>query len=490
MDMRDLCLGNGKIDADSLGISSVVSSLSFIFLIFVPSGIYLLGAGLGWIAFSFFLGFSLIWELCGFRLMRYTKKYKNVKTISQYLAKRFKDDGHIVQFISAVIITVSSFSIAVFALHAGAKTFEQLFDMKHYVALILIALTALLPAFLSGFAGVYRLGKLKGVIVLICIMCICFAIFITLGTRTIFENIMQGWSAGNVSRYVNALYSGGILMDENVYINYFSYGLAVFGMPGLLMYFMTTKSARVMVKAKRLTIILTLLITFACCIMGGMSRAMIFPVSVQRTSTTHIYFVRELFFKLTQASNAFTILTGYLYMIVILAVYSALLEICLHVIVAEITNDFISDMIFSGRNKVKDVVAYRGTLIGILLLVMYFNLETSDKISELVFLLFMIMTTALGPVIVLSLRWHRMTKKGALAGMLTACVAVPMLKYLKYIPADMGYQSFSEYSRINPILPAIILSTFAVVVASLFSKKPDKDMIKDYNDVKNRIASE
>ena len=68
---------------------------------------------------------------------------------------------------------------------------------------------------------------------------------------------------------------------------------------------------------------------------------------------------------------------------------------------------------------------------------------------------------AFGPVIILSLFWQRMTRNGALVGMILGAVTVVIWKQL-----DGGL--FDMYE----ILPGFIICTVAVIVVSLLDKDP------------------
>lgn len=486
MNLRDLSIGDGNIKAQDLGISAV-SMLSFLFLIVIPAGVYLMGAGIGWIALGMFIIFSLLWDMEGFRIMRYTARYKNVSTVSEFLHRRFRDDYHILQFISAIIITIPTFSILVFALHAGIRTFSIAFSIRPYMAGVILVAGSLIPCFVAGFKGIYKTCSIKGIIVLTCTILICIGVYWTLGTRKIFENIMQGWAAGNVSRYVNALYSGGVRMTVSTYASYLSYGLLMMGIPALLMFFMTTKSAGVINKSRKLTIIFMLIVTFSSCIMGGFARAMIYPESVQKTNATHIQFVNLLFNHLVDSDNVISIITGFIFIIAMLFCYTTLIELCIHVITVEIINDFMIDMVFSGRNKIKDHRAYRIVAGVVMFLALYFNLETEDKIGEFVFVMFLVMCCAVGPVVLMSVRWKRMNIYGAVTGLITPVIVLPALKYIRYIPGDINKLSFAQYFDINPILPAFAVNVLFIMIASLVTKKPSKEMLDEYREIKNRI---
>ena len=221
--------------------------------------------------------------------------------------------------------------------------------------------------------------------------------------------------------------------------------------------------------------------------MGGVARAMIYPESVLKTSATHIQFVNLLFNHLVESDNIISIITGFFFIIAMLFCYTTLIEMCIHVITVEVINDFMIDMVFSGRNKIKDHRAYRIVAGIVMFLALYFNLETEDRIGEFVFIMFLVMACSIGPVILMAVRWKRMNIYGAVAGLVTPVMVLPAFRYIRYIPGDIRKLSFTEYFEINPIIPTFVVTVLLIMIVSLITKKPSKEMLDEYREIKNRI---
>ena len=78
-----------------------------------------------------------------------------------------------------------------------------------------------------------------------------------------------------------------------------------------------------------------------------------------------------------------------------------------------------------------------------------------------------------GPIMLFSLFWKRTTRAGAIAGMVTGGVSVFIWK-LVLNPFIGGIFAIYE------LLPAFILSSVAIVIASLATKKPSEDIEKEF----------
>jgi len=83
---------------------------------------------------------------------------------------------------------------------------------------------------------------------------------------------------------------------------------------------------------------------------------------------------------------------------------------------------------------------------------------------------------AFGPLVLLSLLWKRMTRNGALAGMVVGAVTVLVWQH---------YQWFKLYE----IVPGFVLSTVAIVVVSLLGKMPSAAVQKTHAEVEAEIAA-
>ena len=84
---------------------------------------------------------------------------------------------------------------------------------------------------------------------------------------------------------------------------------------------------------------------------------------------------------------------------------------------------------------------------------------------------------AFGPVVLFALFWKRTNKWGALAGMVSGGV---MIFVWKYVIAKLG-GVFAIYE----LLPAFVIACVAIVVVSLITKAPEKEIIKDFEAVKS-----
>ncbi|MDO6804963.1 sodium:proline symporter, partial [Wenyingzhuangia sp. 1_MG-2023] len=85
---------------------------------------------------------------------------------------------------------------------------------------------------------------------------------------------------------------------------------------------------------------------------------------------------------------------------------------------------------------------------------------------------------AFGPALILSLYWKRMTRQGALAGIVVGGITVVVWKQL-----EGGWFDLYE------IIPGILLATLAVVVASMATREPEDSIQQKFDDVVTEVRS-
>ena len=81
-----------------------------------------------------------------------------------------------------------------------------------------------------------------------------------------------------------------------------------------------------------------------------------------------------------------------------------------------------------------------------------------------------------GPIMIFSLFSKRVNQAGAIAGMLTGGISVFVWKLL--------IKPLGGIFAIYELLPAFILSCIAIVVVSLLTKKPEKEVLDKFDEAK------
>ena len=123
----------------------------------------------------------------------------------------------------------------------------------------------------------------------------------------------------------------------------------------------------------------------------------------------------------------------------------------------------------------------RAMVAAVALLAIWIARDPESKVLGLVAYAWAGFGAAFGPVVVLSLCWGRMTRNGALAGMVTGAATVILWKEL--VVAD-GHSSLYE------IVPGVIAAGIAIVVVSRFGTAPSASMRSRHDAVRETLKAE
>ena len=146
-----------------------------------------------------------------------------------------------------------------------------------------------------------------------------------------------------------------------------------------------------------------------------------------------------------------------------------------------------------------------------------FNVKMSDKVSMLVARAVLLVIAALGivlawdkdssvfrvvsfawagfgatfgPVMLTALFWKRSNKWGAGAGLVVGAVTVFLWKYAVELSDWAGIdlpQRAKDIFSIYELLPAFLCTLAAIIIVSLVTKAPEKEIMEEYYSVKNEL---
>jgi len=117
-------------------------------------------------------------------------------------------------------------------------------------------------------------------------------------------------------------------------------------------------------------------------------------------------------------------------------------------------------------------------VVGIAVIATILAMDKDSKVLSVVSYAWAGFGAAFGPALVLSLYWKNMNKAGALAGIIVGGVTVVVWKQL-----SGGWFDLYE------IIPGIIFSTIAIVVASKVTAAPSDSIQKLFDDVEAEVKS-
>ena len=160
----------------------------------------------------------------------------------------------------------------------------------------------------------------------------------------------------------------------------------------------------------------------------------------------------------------------------ILAAVMSTLSCQLLVCSSTLTEDFYRAFIRPNAGNRELIYFGRAMVLAVALLAIWIAMDPTSLVLSLVSYAWAGFGAAFGPVILMSLWWKRMTRNGALAGMVVGAVTV-------IVWHTGGWFGLYE------IIPGFVFGLVAIVVASLCSKKPDEDTEAHFDHVVNTVRA-
>jgi sodium/proline symporter len=245
-----------------------------------------------------------------------------------------------------------------------------------------------------------------------------------------------------------------------------AWGLGYFGMPHIIVRFMSTKNSKVLKKSATIGIIWVVLSLGAAIAMAILGRAFAPTQALVEAGQQELVFV-------TLAQKLFPGFIAGLLLSAIVAAAMSTADSQLLVASSSFTSD-IYKPIFRKNASDKEVLWIGRLVVLVIAVIAYFiagsKSEGAAAIMTLVDNAWGGFGSAFGPVIILSLFWKRFTYKGAIAGVLGGAIV------------DVLWMNFlTESTGIYELLPGFIAGGVFAIVVSLIDKKPSKEIEELYD---------
>jgi sodium/proline symporter len=256
-------------------------------------------------------------------------------------------------------------------------------------------------------------------------------------------------------------------------VSLLGWGLGYCGQPHILVRFMAARSIKVIPNARRIGI-LWMIFCLAGAIGVGFFGAAYFaqhPESAGLVQENH-----ERVFIVLSSVLFNPWIAGFL-MSAILAAVMSTLSCQLLVCSSTLTQDFYRTFIRRNASQRELVWFGRFMVLAVSVVALWLASDPNSLVFSLVSYAWAGFGAAFGPVIVLSLWWPRMTRNGALAGMIVGAATVLIWNHFAW---------FGLYE----IIPGFAFALIAIVVVSLLDKKPTRDMLRTFGEVDRIVRSD
>ena len=473
---KDYFLGGRSMGPWVTAMSAQASDMSGWLLMGFPGSILAFGMGKVWIGIGLALGTALNWIFVAKRLRNFSAAANDAITLPQYLKNRFAAKNNALQIICAVVFLVF-FTVYVASSFVAGKTvllsvLPQLAG-KDTLAIAIFALIIIAYTFTGGFKAVCWTDFFQGMLMLIALLAI--PIIALLVKKPDMANLdflvkLEGETQGTLNKFI----SNPLQSDPRDIVSGLGWGLGYFGMPHILVRFMSIKKASMVKKSATVAIVWVILSLGAAIAIAIIGRPLYGSALMSGEKpipeTVFIQFAIDLF-------PAF--ITGILLSAIVAAAMSTA-DSQLLVASSSFTSD-IYKPVFRKKASDKEVL-WVGRVVVLIVAVAAFFLANSHSngataIMDMVENAWAGFGSAFGPVILLSLFWKRMTYKGAIAGVLGGAAMDIFWHFALYGDAlDKGGKLLIQATGIYEIVPAFAFGLICCVLVTLLDKKPSKEV--------------
>ena len=442
-------LGGRQMGPWVSALSAGASDMSAWVLMGLPASIYAMGLGQAWIAIGLGIGYALSWLIMAPRLRRYSIAANDSITIPQYLTNRFLTKNRALQIICAVIFLVAYTVYAASSIKACGTLFNQVMEIDSTVAMYIAAAIIISYTFLGGFSAVCWTDFFQGMLMLGALL--IAPIFAVSMLNLSDQSALQELGSGYWNPFVDD--TGAVAWRD--ILSGLGWGLGYFGMPHIIIRFMSLRSDKDLKKSAKIGIAWTTLILIFSVAAGVVGR-LFMGGDLADSSTVFIQMVRKIFPG---------IISGLL-LSAILAASMSTADSQLLASASAFASDVYKPVIRKDKASDKEML-WAGRIVVLVIAVVALFIAAnpnSGTIMGLVENAWGVFGAAFGPVILLSLFWRRLNFSGAVAGILGgAAVDILWLVLLK----DLG---------IYEIIPGFIFGLLAAVVVSLCTKAPSDEV--------------
>ena len=457
-------------------MSAEASDMSSYLLMGIPGLAYLSGvADASWTAIGLAIGTYLNFLLVARRLRRYSVELDAI-TIPSFISKRYGEKKPIIMGIASLIILVFFVPYVASGLAAIGKLFNSLFGWNYMLSVIVGAIVIISYTSVGGFSAVATMDLIQSVI-----MTVALCVIVVFG-------IVQAGGMDAVLAHASSL--PGFLSFGQTYnaasgqaepygliriVSMLAWGLGYFGMPHILVRFMAIRHEDELKISRRIAsiwVVISMAVAVFIGIVGHAVSSGRIPMLKGSATETVIVRLSDLLssYGLLPAIVAGCILAG------ILAATMSTADSQLLAAASAFSENVLQDVFGVKLTAKQNMLAARLTVVVIAFIAIFLAADPNSNVFKIVSFAWAGFGATFGPTMLCALFWRRSNRQGIMAGLIVGGV---MIFVWKFLVAPIG-----GIFNIYELLPAFLCALCAIVVVSLATPAPEKeitDMFDSYN---------
>ncbi len=413
---------------------------SWLFLAF-PAAVYLNGMPECWTAIGLVFFMYLNWQFVAPKLRIATEQNNNL-TFTSYLNNRYNDKSNYIGLVSALIIIIFFTYYVGSGLVGLGRLFQAAFGIEYHTGLIVGLMSALIFTLIGGFLAVAWTNLFQGIFLLIVIIFVPLYALYYIGNINF---IAQAAALNNVSL---SLFSHDISIWQSIFLAA-GWGLGYFGQPHILVNFMGIDDPKKINAAKYVGLVWQILVLSAAIAIGLIAMAYFAHQPLDNPELLFIVMTKQLFTPL---------LAGFVLCAILAA---ALSTIATQILISGtiFAEDIYKKKFNTNASSTHIVWISRLAVIGASLSALVISWNNSNSIYDAVSYAWSGLGSSFSAIVLLSLYSNRVTRQGALAGILAGAFVSGFWPYMN--------------SSLMPLIPGFTLSLFTIIIVSQLTKNQE-----------------
>jgi sodium/proline symporter len=482
-DIRDYYAAGKKLGFLSVAFSARATGESAWLLI----GLTGMGAAVGvhafWVVIGEILGVTGAWWLLSRRFKRLSDRYDAI-TVPDYLEARFRDTGHLIRIVSAVVLVIFVTIYVSAQIDATGQAFESFLDWNYYVGALLGFGVVLIYITSGGFLAVAWSDVFQGALMVVGLAAL---------------PLIAIWSLGGPGEMMDQLHTvdpqllelggreGYSLMGVCGILGLLLIGLGFLGSPQIFVRFIAMRSEKEIPRGAWTAVIWTIIADSGAVLIGMAGRA-IYHASAQATEVatevTKACAPGQLG-KKCEGVLAYVVdgqLPAFfvgLYIAIVLAAIMSTSDSLLVLASSALVRDWYQKVKNPHLSDASLVRLSRQATVGLAILALSVAMLVAFTIPSRSVFWFVIfgwsgIAATFCPVLILSVFWRGLTLRGAIAGMLTGFGSVI---FFKFAAPEIGVVG-PYFAALAELPPSFFCAGLIAVLVS-WSDPAGRERLKD-----------
>lgn len=446
--LADFILGGRSLGSWVTAFSAQASDMSGWLLMGLPGLAYLSGLDAVWLLTGLVVGTYLNWKFIAAPLRSRTEQLGNSLTLPDYFERRFNDTTRVLRSLTAFFILVFFTFYTSSGFVAAGRLFEALFDMPYAEAMFWGSIVMLAYTFFGGFLAISWSDVLQGTLMFVALLLVAGIGLSMVGGFQELAAELQSRSPALLDPFV---VDGGEALGAIGIVSLLAWGLGYPGQPHVLARFMAIRSVDEMPTARRVAMVWVVIVLGAA-VMVGLTAIPLLSPALQGPDSEKVFIVMA-------ATHLNPIFAG-ICLSGILAAIMSTASAQLLVASSAFAEDFYKGLFRKNPGQAELLWVGRGAVLAIAILAFLLALDPNNKVLDLVAWAWAGFGAAFGPAIVLSLYWERITRNGALAGIVVGGLTVIFWK-----------QGSGGIFELYEMVPGVVFGALTIWLVSIFDAR-------------------